>query len=402
MRVGLQLPLIIFYGENHMERITAWIDKHSQSIKDVYASLHEAPELGMVEFKTAAFLAAALREAGYEVHEGADDAPTAVIGVLRGAEDGPVIALRADMDALPMTETWNVPWASKVPGVAHTCGHDANMTMVLFAARAVAQAGLKRGTLKIVFQPGEEVFAGALAIVRSGLVSDVQDMVAVHLRPGMEAKLGEATPAAHHGASRMVRMNIRGKASHGARPHLGINAVDVGVNIVNGVYSIHMDPSVSHSAKATQFISHGTAANIVPSEVDLSFDVRSKTNALMADFLPRIEAVARAVAEAAGAEIEIKSGGVVAAEYDDGVIADLRASIDAILGSSLPEYVMPGGEDFHYFATESGIRTAYLGLGANLEPGLHNGDMHFDLEALPLGAKILTHYVGAKLGFARA
>lgn len=382
-----------------MDKVMSWLDGQTQAMKDVYARLHEAPELGMKEVNTAAVLADMLQKAGYEVHVGAEGCP-AVIGTLRGTEPGQVIALRADMDALPMTETSGVPWASKVPGVAHTCGHDANMTMVLFAAKAVAAAGLRRGTLKIVFQPGEEVFGGALAIVRSGLVKDVEEMVGVHLRPGSEAKLGEATPAAHHGASRMVRMKIRGKASHGARPHLGINAVDVGVNIVNAIYSIHMDPAVSHSAKVTQFISHGTAANIVPAEVDLSFDVRSRTNSLMAEFMPRIETVARAVAEAFGAEITIQHGGVVAAEYDAAVIASLRSSIEAVLGSSLPEYAMPGGEDFHFFATEGGIRTAYMGLGANLEPGLHNGDMHFDLDALPLGAKILSHYVGSKLGFA--
>ena len=380
-----------------MQNVLKWIDEHVEELKATYKRIHEAPELGLKEVHTAAYLAEELRKAGFEVQENVGGC-TAVVGTLKGREPGLVLALRSDMDALPMDETSGLPFASKVAGAAHTCGHDANAAMTLFAAKALAQAGIEKGTLKVVFQPAEEIFAGARLVVQSGAVKDVEEMVGVHLRPIAEAKLGEATPALYHGASRMVRMKIKGKASHGARPHLGVNAVDVAVNIVNGVYSLHMDPSVGHSATATQIISHGTAANIVPAEVDLTFDVRARQNALMNTYLDKITTTAKALAEVAGATVEIEAGGCPAAEYDEKVVADLRESIVAILGKTLPDLGTPGGEDFHYFAIEGNIRTAYLGLGADLTPGLHNADMRFDLDALPLGAKILAHFAASKQG----
>ena len=380
-----------------MHDVFAWIDAHAAEMQAMYKELHQMPELGLQEVKTSAYLAAALRKAGFAVQEHVGGT-TAVIGTLQGAEPGMVLALRSDMDALPMDEKSGLPFASTTPGVAHTCGHDANAVMTLFAARAIAEAGLARGVLKVVYQPAEETFAGARAVLASGAVADVEEMVGVHLRPIAEAKLGEATPALHHGASRMVRIKIHGTASHGARPHLGVNSVDVAVNIVNAVYSIHMDPSIGHSVTATQIISHGSAANIVPAEADLTFDARARQNGLMEVLLAKIIATAEAVAKVAGATVEIDAGGVPAAEYNAAMVASLRESIEAVLGSSLPELGTPGGEDFHYYAIDGKIRTAYLGLGANLTPGLHNADMRFDLSALPLGAKILAHFVAAKQG----
>ncbi len=379
-----------------MQTVLQWIDDHAKDIEATYKHLHSTPEIANEEVQTAAYLAAELKKAGFSVQENVGTS-TGVVGVLTGKEQGPVIALRGDMDALPMQEESGLPFASKIPGVAHTCGHDANCTMTLFAAKAIAEKGLKKGTLKIVFQPAEEVLSGAIDILQSGAIDDVEEMVGVHLRPQAEAVLGTATPALKHGSSHKVRLKIHGTASHGARPHLGVNALDVAVNIVNAVYSIHMNPSVGHSATATQLITHGTAANIVPAEADLTFDVRARQNDLMQEYLEKISRTAKAIAEAAGAGIDIAINGVPSAEYDAKTVAALGESVKAILGDVIPEIITPGAEDFHFYATKGHKRTAYLGLGANLNPGMHAKDMTFDLSALPLGTKILAHFVASKL-----
>lgn len=373
-----------------------WLDTQAEAMSEMYKKLHRDPELGGHEKNTAAFVAGELRRMGFEVLEKVGG--TGVVGTLRGREPGMTIALRSDMDALPMQESSGLPWASRNPGAAHTCGHDANMTMTLFAAEAVARAGLARGTLKVVFQPAEELFLGARALLESGAISDVEEMVGVHLRPAAEARLGQAVSALRHGAARPVTMKIKGKSTHGARPHLGINALDVAVNIVNAVYAVHMNPAVGHSVTATRLNTNSTASNIVPDEAELVLDVRAAQNRLMQELLDTIERTARAIAEAAGASLDISVRGAPAAEYDRSVVDCLTAAIEAVLGQAMEPFSTPGSEDFHYYAVEGNIRTAYLGLGADLVPGLHCPDMHFKLEALPVGAKILARFVADKQG----
>lgn len=373
-----------------------WLDTQTDAMRETYKKLHRDPELGGHEEHTAAFVAGELRRMGFEVLEKVGG--TGVVGTLRGREPGLTIALRSDMDALPMRESSGLPWASCRAGVTHACGHDANMTMTLFAAEAVARAGLARGTLKVVFQPAEELFLGARAVLAGGAISDVEEMVGVHLRPAAEARLGQAVAALRHGAARPVTIKIKGKSTHGARPHLGINTLDVAVNIVNAVYALHMNPAVGHSVTATCLNTNSAASNIVPDEAELVLDVRAAQNGLMREFLDKIERTARAVAEAAGAGLEFSVRGAPASEYDPSVVNCLTAAIEAVLGQAMEPFSTPGSEDFHYYAVEGAIRTAYLGLGADLEPGLHCPDMRFNLDVLPIGAKILARFVADKQG----
>ena len=128
---------------------------------------------------------------------------------MKGQEPGPVFAVRADMDALVFT-------INGQDQTKHACGHDANCTMVLSAALEIAKIGIKRGTLKIVFQPAEEVLGGAKALLNSGLLNDIEEMIGIHLRPIQEAGMGQATPALCHGASYVVKAKVKGLASHGA------------------------------------------------------------------------------------------------------------------------------------------------------------------------------------------
>lgn len=359
--------------------------------------LHSFPELGYKEEKTAARLAAALEAAGFSVETNVGGC-TGVIGTLKGGEPGPIFAMRADMDALPIEEDSGHPHSSKNPGVMHACGHDAHMTIVLHAAILAAQAGIRKGTLKVIFQPAEELLTGALSILKSGLVSDVDEMVGLHLRPIQEARLGEASPALMHGSAYVVRAAIEGKSSHGARPHLGINSADAAAAVVGCINAVRVDPRVSHSFKTTSILAGGKASNIIPESAKLVIDVRAQNNETMKEILEKLETAVVHGAQAVGARGVIESvQGTPSAEYNDGLVEEVRQAICEVLGSSLPAIVSPGAEDFHFYATEGKIKTAYIGLGADLEPGLHSEKMRYNPEALITGTKILVALLSKKM-----
>jgi len=375
-----------------MSLAVSWLEAHKDDLVETFKKIHAAPELGNQEYNTAALLADELRRSGYAVQEKVAGA-TGVIGTLKGPEPGPVLGLRADMDALPMTEDSGLPYASCIPGVAHTCGHDANASMVLYAAKALAQAGIARGEIRIIFQPAEELLCGALPIVRSGAAAGIDALVGVHLRPQYEMRIGQATPALMNGAARSITFTIKGVASHGARPHLGVNTVDIGVQIINAIRAIPIDSTMPHSATPTRFISQGNAKNIVPAETLLTIDMRARYNATIEDYCAKVLRVAQTVAEASGGSLETQVSGVPAAQLDGAVVEDLRKAIVEELGEALPGIYITGAEDFHLFAIEGGIRTAFLGVGADLVPDTHKTDMRFNLEALGIGAKILARFL---------
>lgn len=359
--------------------------------------LHAFPELGYKEVKTSEKLAGILEAEGFAVERNVGGT-TGIIATLKGKETGPVFALRADMDALPIEENSGHPHTSQNPGVMHGCGHDAHMTMALYSALIAARKGIKRGTLKVVFQPAEELLTGARSMLKSGLLGDVEEMVGIHLRPIQEAKLGEATPSLVHAASYVIRIKVEGKSAHGARPHLGVNAADAAALIVQCVNAIRVDPRVSHSFKITTISAGGKASNIIPDVANLVIDARSQTNDTMKEILEKIEIAAKAGAEAIGAKAFVEYAGVPSPEYDEKLTEEARLAIEEVLGGSLPAIITPGGEDFHFYATEGKIKTAYIGLGANLEPGLHSEKMRFDPEAMIIGTKILSVLLAKKLG----
>lgn len=380
-----------------LSRLFNEVEANRDNIFDTFNELHSFPELGYEEEKTAGKLADILEAEGFSV-ERRVGGTTGVIGTLKGSAPGPVFALRADMDALPIDEDSGHPFSSQNRGVMHACGHDAHSTIVLFAALIAARAGVAMGTLKAVFQPAEELLTGALSMLKSGLLADVDEMAGLHLRPIQEARLGEASPALMHGSSYVVNIAVEGQSAHGARPHLGINAVDGAAAIVNAINAIRVDARVSHSFKTTSIIAGGKASNIIPDSAKMVVDVRAQTNETMKEILEKIEQAAVYGAKSVGATASVESmKGVPAAEYNPGLTEEMRLAIEDVLGSSLPPIVSPGGEDFHFFATEGKIKTAYMALGADLEPGLHSEKMRFNPEALITGTKILCALLARKM-----
>ena len=363
-------------------------------IETTFDTLHTMPEEGFQEKRTAAFVAEQLNRLGFEVTTGI--AGTGVVATLRGQRPGPVLALRADMDAL----------SHNVNGqqcTLHSCGHDANMTMVLGAARIAARRQPGKGTLKLIFQPGEETLMGALKMIEQGVIDDADYFIGIHLRPEQEARLGQACPALYHGSSYKMEATLKGLSAHGARPHLGINVVDAAAAVVNAVNAIRLDPTIPHSAKVTRLIAGGNASNIIPDKAELSLDLRCQTNALMRELLDKAARAVESAANTIGAQASTHiKGGVAAAEYSDEMIALAREAIVDILGEPglLAPIVTPGADDFHFYAQHKpSLKTGFIGLGCNLSPGLHHPEMRFDPAALYDGSRILSCMVQKLLGY---
>ncbi len=362
-------------------------------MEELHAILHAMPELGLKEVRTAAFLAEQLRKAGYAVQTGVGG--TGVIGVLRGEKPGPVLALRADMDALKhMLDGQEC--------ALHSCGHDAHSAMVLCVAEQAARQKLASGTLKILFQPAEELLLGALALIDAGALADVDAIVGIHLRPEQEAKKDQATPALYHGSSGSIEATIEGVAAHGGRPHLGVNAIDAAAAVVNAVNAIHMNPVVPYSIKVTKLLAGGAAKNLIPDRAEMMMDIRAQENGLMQELLKKAEAAIGNAAASVGAKAVTRfKVGAPAAEYTEAMVELAREAILAVLGKTglLPPVITPGAEDFHfYIKRKPTIKAAYIGLGCDLTPGLHHPQMKFDVGSLINGVNILQYVVNQMLG----
>ena len=361
-------------------------------IQETYDTLHAMPEVCFAEVKTSAWLAEKIKAAGFAVTTGVGG--TGVVAVLKGKEAGPVVALRADMDAL----------AHVVDGqdvCVHSCGHDAHCTMVLTAAQELAAAGIARGTLKILFQPAEEKLFGATRMIEAGALDDVDIVLGIHLRPIQEAKTGQATPALYHGSSYIMEATISGQTAHGARPHLGVNAIDAAAAAINAINAIHINPVIPSTCKVTRMQAGGATLNQIPDRAELALDLRAQQNDAMKTLLAKAENAIKAGAATVGATATtVVKGGVPAAEYHPEIIELARQAIRTVLGESglLEPIVTPGGEDFHNFVqAKPSLKAGYIGLGCDLTPGLHDPSMKFDRSAMINGVEILEWMVGKLL-----
>lgn len=362
-----------------------------------FSDLHSMPELSTQEFKTSEYIAQSLETNGFVVKRGVGG--TGLVSYVRGDKPGPVLGLRADMDALGHLIN------GKIEAI-HSCGHDAHSTMVLFAGIIAKELGLvRKGALKLIFQPSEEQeeTSGARAMIADGVLEDLDMCVGIHLRPEQEAKYGEAISALRHGALGTVTAEITGLAAHAGRPHLGRNTVDAIAAIVNAVNAIWIDPSIPSSAKVTAVRAGGANASAIPDKGEIMIDLRANTNEVMEKLLDKVEHAIIAGASTIGCEAMVKvvPGGLSAAVFDEGMIKIAEESIREILGEKglLGQRNTTGAEDFHQFVkAKPELKTTYIGLGCDLTPGLHNPDMIFKKEALLYGVAILASMVEKILG----
>lgn len=356
-------------------------------LADIFTHLHKHPEISWQEHETTQYIAALLREAQMEPHL-FDDMTGLYVDIGKGE---PKVGFRTDIDAL-----WQ-----EVDGVFkanHSCGHDGHMTMAIGTALLLKDMEhLLSGAVRILFQPAEEKAQGASALVEKGLVDNLEYLFGVHVRPLKELEDGTYAPALYHGAAKLFTGTIIGEEAHGARPELGINAIEVGAAILEGLQKIWTDPNVSASVKMTQFNAGGSSTNIIPGKATFSIDARAQTNEVMQVITEGVERVRTLVEAMYGAKIDIKvDAHIVAALVHDAALQLMNAAIIDVVGEKAcaPPVVTPGGEDFHFYTFERPhLKATMLGLGCGVTPGLHHPKMTFNQDRLLTGVNIITRAI---------
>ncbi|WP_332646449.1 M20 peptidase aminoacylase family protein [Lysinibacillus sp. 54212] len=355
-------------------------------IQSIFHYLHNHPEISWHEYETTKYIYKLLQLEGFKPILFKD-----CTGLYVDVGEGtPVVGLRADMDAL-----WQ-----EVDGqmkANHSCGHDGHMTMAIGVLLLLKHIPAFEGTIRVIFQPAEEKGAGALKVLEQGVIDPLTYLFGVHVRPIQEIADGNYSPAIFHGAAMAFEGEIIGEDAHAARPHLGQNAIEVGWAIVQMLASIHHDPLIPASYKLTKFQAGGDASNIIPGKALFSIDIRAQRNDVMYKLCEQIKERIGQIASLYKVHIELKeSVNIVGAEVDNEAMCIMKdAIVDSVGEACLAQAIhTPGGEDFHYYAVKRpSVKTAMLGLGCGVTPGLHHPHMTFNEERLLTGIEILTRAV---------
>ncbi|HAN7163473.1 TPA: amidohydrolase, partial [Escherichia coli] len=278
-----------------------------EELREIRHQIHGNPELGLQEFKTSALVAEKLRQWGYEVEQGL--ATTGVVATLKVGDGEKSIGLRADMDALPIYENSGKPWASKHPGLMHACGHDGHTTILLGAARYFAETRRFNGTLRLIFQPAEEMINGGEIMVKEGLFDRFPcDVIfGMHNMPGLPVGKFFFQPGALMASMDQFHITVRGCGGHGAIPHKAIDPVLVAAHITTALQSIvsrNVDPLEAAVITVGSIVA-GEAANVIPDSAEMKISVRSLSRDTRQLLLTRIPALAQAQAASFGATAEV-------------------------------------------------------------------------------------------------
>jgi len=374
---------------------------------EVRRTIHMNPELGFDEVETSKLVAGWLEKLGLQVKKGM--AGTGVVGFLQGDKEGKTVAIRADMDALPLEEANQVPYRSRVRGKMHACGHDAHVTILLGVARLFSsiQAQLK-GNIKWIFQPAEEGGGGGRMMVEEGVLENpkVDAVFAAHLFP--DIRIGEVGIYEREGLAATDRFIIKllGKGGHVAHPHLSRDPIYAAGHLITQIYSItsqSINP-LDSAVIAIGKVGGGTAFNIIPDEVELFGTARSLTPHVREELKSRLEKVTQGVARSFEMDYQLDYQYGYPALVNHPEMSHLVASACARgVGKENIKFLRPsmGGEDFAYYLEK--IPGSYFRLGCRNEGKgvvypLHSSQFNIDEDALPFGVEMFTRIIDEYLG----
>ena len=374
--------------------LKALVEAQKDWMVDIRRRLHRIPERGFAEHKTQKVIMETLDALGipYTTER------TWVVGVIEGGLPGEVVALRADMDALPLEEPEGLSFRSEHPGMMHACGHDAHMTMVLGAAKVLM--GMRDrlpGTVKLLFQPAEETDGGAEPMVQRGVMENphVDRVYGLHVQPYLPVGVIETRAGTLNASTDDVELTILGRSSHGAYPESGADAIVCAAQVITSLQTL-VSRNVSPLASAVLslgMISGGTAGNIICDRVSLRGTLRTANSEIRAMMKRRIEEVASGVAAAMGCTAEVRITSGYAALVNDEAEASRVMRVGArLLGEkNVVRKAAPsmGGEDFSFFCES--VPGAFFHLGCVKKedmpaPLLHSRDFHLDEDCLTVGA----------------
>lgn len=406
-----------------------WVEKAAKDVnKAVIAwrhDIHQHPELGNMEFRTSDLIAQQLERFGLEVRRGVGK--TGVVGVLKGNVEGPVVALRADMDALPVKEETGLPYASQAKGVfhgrevdvMHACGHDAHVAMLLGAAKIMATNREKiPGTVVFIFQPAEEgaadidVFAqpdalfGARRMIAEGVLDNpkVEAMFGLHVMAGMKSGHMFYKKGATLNSSDSFRITLQGKQTHGSMPWAGTDSIVAGSQVVNAMQTLvsrHADLSKGSGVVSVGSIHAGTAGNVIPELLTMDGTIRSNHPEVRSVLLEQLPVVVNHTAEANLVKAEVKIASLMPVTINDEALTEvivpgLKKAADGKL-QALPATLGPS-EDFAFYAEK--VPSLYVFLGVS-PPGSdvskvamnHNPRFLVDDDALITGVRSHVEFV---------
>jgi amidohydrolase len=379
------------------ERMTPWLIEQRRDF-------HMHPELMYDLFRTSKVVADRLAKLGLaDIRTGI--AQTGVTGVIRGAKPGPIVAVRADMDALPIDESkLDIAYKSKNPGVKHACGHDAHTTIALGVAEVLMSMRQELpGTVLMIFQPAEEGGRGAQKMVQQGVFSPVKPeaIFGLHVWPQVDyGKIAYASGVAMAAADR-VEITIKGKMSHGAQPENGIDTVVVAANAIQALQSIRSRrmSGTDDFVLSLGSIHGGTAFNIITDTIKIEGTMRTLSESLRDKARSMIMQTMRGVTEAFGATYEYKFDEIGTVTYNDpALVARTVPTFRKVLGEKNVIEVGPvmGAEDFSYFQKEMPGFFYFLGVrneAKGFVHAVHTPEFDLDERALPLGVNAMTNVV---------
>lgn len=378
--------------------------------------IHQNPELSNREFKTGEYIARHLKSLGLEVKTGV--AKTGVVGILKTGKPGPVVGLRADMDALPVTERVDIPFKSTVKttylgnevGVMHACGHDTHVAMLMGAAEVLTEMKDQlRGTVVFVFQPAEEGAppgeeGGAKLMVKEGLLKElgIDAMFGTHINSQTEVGKVTYKPGGALAAANRYVIKVKGKQTHGSQPWGGIDPITVAAQIIQGLqHIISRQTELTKEAAVISVgrIQGGVRNNIIPEEVEMIGTIRTLNEDMKKEIFERIERTATNIAEASGAvaEVDIQPG--VPVTYNDPELtAQMLPSLYKAAGKENVHLIpaKTGAEDFSYFALEVPSLFVFIGgMSKGKKPEEvaphHTPDFFIDDEGLITGVKVYSN-----------
>lgn len=377
---------------------------------------HQHPELGNREFRTAKIVAAHLTALGLEVQTGV--AHTGVVGVLRGARPGPVVLLRADMDALPVTESAELPFASKVRseyngaevGVMHACGHDTHTAILMGVAEVLsAMRSELPGTVKLMFQPAEEGApegeeGGAELMIKQGILDNpkVDAAFALHIDSGLQTGHIGWRSGGVYASVDDFRIVVKGRQAHGAYPWKGTDPIVASAHIITALQTIvSREMKLTHNAAVVTIgkITGGVRSNIIPPEVEMIGTLRALTPEDRAHVHDSVRRIATSVAEGLGAKAEVSipmSSAYPVTINNPELAAEMRAVLEAVApGRIIDKHAVTGAEDFSFIAER--VPGMYIALGGrsasiteDAAPGHHTPEFRVEEDGFILGVRAMT------------
>ncbi len=422
MRKTLLLASAIMPAFLNAQNISAVISEKSSAIKDSVIAwrrhIHQYPELSNRETNTAAYIVQHLQGLGLEIKQGV--AKTGVVAILKGGKPGPVVAIRADMDALPVKERADIAFASKVTteyngqqvGVMHACGHDTHVSVLMGTAKVLSQ--MKKdvpGTVVFVFQPAEEGSpegeeGGAKLMMKEGVLDNpkVDVIFGLHINSATEAGVIKYKSGAMMASADAFTIKVKGHQTHGGYPWQGVDPIVVSAQIIQGLQTI-----VSRQSELTKApvvitvgaIHSGVRFNIVPEEAEMMGTIRTLDANMRLQVLDRIKRTATSIAESAGATAEVKIDNKTLVTYNPpDLLKQMLPSLEAAAGKANTQEMewVTGGEDFSFFGEKVPALFFYLGgmkkgQDPKTAPPHHTPDFYIDDSGLDVGVKAFCQLV---------